>query len=117
VALPAEESGTRFGKDNRITSYAGRTFTYDANGRLTGDGLRTYTWNARGELTGLTKAGTTSAFGYDPLGGRLTKTIDGTTSRYLTDGANPLVEQDGSGATTATLVNSGLVQFLTRTEK
>ncbi|NJP49210.1 hypothetical protein HCJ93_03745 [Streptomyces sp. SBST2-5] len=117
VALPAEESGTRFGKDNRITSYAGRTFTYDANGRLTGDGLRTYTWNARGELTGLTKAGTTSAFGYDPLGGRLTKTIDGTTSRYLTDGANPLVEQDGSGATTATLVNSGLDQFLTRTEK
>ncbi|MEU0443789.1 RHS repeat-associated core domain-containing protein [Streptomyces sp. NPDC006186] len=116
VALPAAESGTQFGKDNRITSYAGRTFTYDANGQLTGDGQRAYTWNARGELTGLTKAGTASSFGYAPLGGRIAKTIGGTTSRYLTDGTNPLVEQNGSGTTTATTATSGLDQFLTRTE-
>ncbi|MFE6522272.1 RHS repeat-associated core domain-containing protein [Streptomyces sp. NPDC057794] len=116
VALPAAESGTQFGKDNRITTYAGRTFTYDGVGQLKNDGLRTYTWNARGQLTGLAQTGTASSFGYDPLGGRTSKTIGTATSRYLTDGTNPLVEQNASGTTTASVATSGLDQFLTRTE-
>ncbi|MFI6567073.1 RHS repeat-associated core domain-containing protein [Streptomyces sp. NPDC050534] len=116
VALPAAESGTQFGKDNRVSSYGGRTFTYNFNGQLTNDGLRTYTWNARGELTGLSTAGTTSTFGYDPIGGRISKTIGGTTSRFLTDGSNPLVQQNGSGTTTATVATSGLDEYLTRNE-
>ncbi|GAA4027034.1 hypothetical protein GCM10022232_85930 [Streptomyces plumbiresistens] len=116
VALPAAETGTQFGKDNRITTYSGRDFTYDADGQLRSDGIRTYSWNARGNLTGLTRSGATSSFGYDPLGGRISKSIGGTTSRYLTDGSNPLVEQGSSGTTTATTVTSGLDEFLTRTE-
>ncbi|MEU9631562.1 RHS repeat-associated core domain-containing protein [Streptomyces luteogriseus] len=116
VALPAAESGTQFGKDNRISTYNGRTFTYDDVGQLKNDGLRTYTWNARGQLTGLAKAGTTSSFGYDPLGGRISKTTGSATSRYLTDGTNPLVEQNASGTTTASVATSGLDEFLTRTE-
>ncbi|WP_159392844.1 RHS repeat-associated core domain-containing protein [Streptomyces cyaneogriseus] len=116
IALPAAESGTEFGKDNRITTYAGRTFTYDTDGQLKNDGIRTYTWNARGELTNLIKAGTASSFAYDPLGGRMSKTTGGTTNRYLTDGNNPLVEQDSAGATKATVATSGLDEFLTRTE-
>ncbi|MCX5294159.1 polymorphic toxin-type HINT domain-containing protein [Streptomyces sp. NBC_00183] len=116
VALPAAETGTQFGKDNRITSYDGRTFTYDDDGQLKNDGLRTYTWNARGDLTGLAKQGTASTFGYDPLGGRVSKTIGGSTSRFLTDGSNPLVEQDSSKATTATVATSGLDEYLTRSE-
>ncbi|MFE0824140.1 RHS repeat-associated core domain-containing protein [Streptomyces sp. NPDC058847] len=116
VALPAAETGTEFGKDNRITTYDGRTFTYDAAGQLKSDGIRSYTWNARGKLTGLATAGTASSFVYAPLGGRLSKTLDGTTSRYLTDGTNPLVEQNGVGETSATVATSGLDEFLTRTE-
>jgi RHS repeat-associated protein len=116
VALPAAESGTQFGKDNRIAAYGGRTFTYDADGQLMNDGLRTYTWNARGELTGLVKAGAPSSFGYDPLGGRVSKTTGGAANRYLTDGSNPLVEQNGSGTTSATVATSDLDKFLTRTE-
>ncbi|MGC5040049.1 RHS repeat-associated core domain-containing protein [Streptomyces sp. DT190] len=116
VALPAAESGTQFDKDNRITTYNGRTFTYDDVGQLKNDGLRTYTWNARGQLTGLAKAGTASSFGYDPLGGRISKTTGTATSRYLTDGTNPLVEQNSSGGTTATVATSGLDEFLTRAE-
>ncbi|MEG8281212.1 RHS repeat-associated core domain-containing protein [Streptomyces sp. AHA2] len=116
VALPAAESGTQFGDDNRITSYNGRTFTYDDVGQLKSDGLRTYTWNARGQLTGLAKAGTASSFGYDPLGGRISKTTGTATSRYLTDGTNPLAEQNASGTTTASVATSGLDEFLTRTE-
>ncbi|MFJ1551776.1 RHS repeat-associated core domain-containing protein [Streptomyces sp. NPDC088246] len=116
VALPAAEDGTAFGKDNRITTYSGRSFTYDADGQLKTDGIRDYTWNARGQLTGLTKAGQNSSFRYDALGTRSTRTVDGTTNKSLTDGSNPLLEQNSSGDTTATVATSGLDEFLTRTE-
>ncbi|MFJ7195342.1 MULTISPECIES: RHS repeat-associated core domain-containing protein [unclassified Streptomyces] len=116
VALPAAETGTVFGKDNRITTYGGRSFTYDADGQLKTDGVRDYTWNARGQLSGLTRAGESSSFGYDALGTRSTKTVGGTTNKFLTDGSNPLVEQNGTGDTTATVATSGLDEFLTRTE-
>ncbi|MFJ8002532.1 RHS repeat-associated core domain-containing protein [Streptomyces sp. NPDC096310] len=118
VALPAAETGAAYGKDNRLTTFNDRSFTYDAEGQLTSDGKRTYTWNARGELTGLTAAGTglTSAFTYDPLGTRSSKTIGGTTSRFLTDASNSLTKQSGSGETKATVATSGLDQYLTRTE-
>ncbi|MFB7215581.1 polymorphic toxin-type HINT domain-containing protein [Streptomyces sp. NPDC056255] len=116
VALPAAENGTVFGKDNRITTYSGRSFTYDADGQLKTDGIRNYTWNARGQLSGLTKAGQNSSFGYDALGTRSTRTVGGTTNKFLTDGSNPLVEQNSSGGTTATVATSGLDEFLTRTE-
>ncbi|MFJ6438288.1 RHS repeat-associated core domain-containing protein [Streptomyces sp. NPDC091416] len=116
VALPAAETGTVFGKDNRITTFAGRSFTYDADGQLKSDGIRDYTWNARGQLSGLTKTGQNSTFAYDGLGTRSTKTVGGTTDKFLTDGSNPLVEQNGSGDTTATVATSGLDQYLTRTE-
>ncbi|MFF3159631.1 polymorphic toxin-type HINT domain-containing protein [Streptomyces sp. NPDC057910] len=116
VALPAAETGTVFGKDNRITTFNGRSFTYDADGQLSNDGQRTYTWNARGQLTGLAKTGQNSTFGYDALGTRATKTIGATTGKSLTDGSNPAVEQNASGATTATVTTSGLDQFLSRVE-
>lgn len=116
VALPAAETDAVFGKDNRITTFAGRSFTYDADGQLKSDGIRDYTWNARGQLSGLTKTGQSSTFGYDALGTRSTKTVAGTTDKFLTDGSNPLVEQDAAGDTTATVATSGLDQYLTRTE-
>ncbi|MEU8702411.1 polymorphic toxin-type HINT domain-containing protein [Streptomyces sp. NPDC048680] len=116
IALPAAETGTVFGKDNRITTYSGRSFTYDADGQLKTDGLRDYTWNARGQLSGLTKAGQTSTFGYDALGTRSTKTVGGATNKFLTDAGNPLVEQNSTGDTAATVATSGLDEYLTRTE-
>ncbi|WP_351230143.1 RHS repeat-associated core domain-containing protein [Streptomyces sp. NPDC002133] len=117
IAIPAAETGSVFGKDNRLTTFNGRSFTYDNEGQLTGDGQRSYTWNARGQLTGLTKTGgPSSSFGYDPLGTRTSKTLAGTTTKYLTDGSNPLVEQNASGGTAASVASSGLDDYLTRTE-
>ncbi|EST28814.1 RHS repeat-associated core domain-containing protein [Streptomyces niveus] len=115
VALPAAEAGAVFGKDNRVTSLGGRSFTYDADGQLTSDGKRTYDWNARGQLSAL-GGGAGAEFGYDPLGIRSTKKLGDTTQKYLTDGSNPLVEQSGSGETSATVAMSGLDEYLTRTE-
>ncbi|MFC5802176.1 RHS repeat-associated core domain-containing protein [Streptomyces formicae] len=117
IAIPAAETGAVFGKDNRLTTFNGRTFTYDNEGQLTNDGQRTYTWNARGQLTGLTQTGgSTAAFGYDPLGTRTSKTLAGTTHKYLTDASNPHIEQNSSGETAATVTASGLDEYLTRTE-
>ncbi|MFW3477167.1 RHS repeat-associated core domain-containing protein [Streptomyces microflavus] len=116
IALPAAETGAVFGKDNRITTYSGRSFTYDADGQLKNDGLRTYTWNARGQLTGLNRSGQNSTFGYEPLGTRNSKTVTGAQTKFLTDGSNPAVEQDSSGSAKATVAMSGLDEFLTRTE-
>ncbi|MFJ7415614.1 RHS repeat-associated core domain-containing protein [Streptomyces sp. NPDC098077] len=116
VALPAAETGAVFGKDNRITTYGGRSFTYDADGQLKNDGLRSYTWNARGQLTGLNRTGQSSSFGYEPFGTRNSKTVAEGQTKFLTDGSNPAVEQDISGSTKATVAMSGLDEFLTRTE-
>jgi RHS repeat-associated protein len=114
VALPAAESGSVFGKDNRITTFGGRDFQYNKNGELVNDGLRSYGWNARGELTSLIEAGKTSAFGYGPDGDRLRQSTGGAERRFLTNGSNPLVEQDEAGATTATVATSGVDEYLTR---
>ncbi|MFE4177251.1 RHS repeat-associated core domain-containing protein [Streptomyces sp. NPDC056909] len=117
VALPAAETGAVFGKDNRLTTFNGRSFAYDAEGQLTSDSKRTYDWNARGELTGLTETGgRSSTFAYGPLGTRTGTTLGGTTRKFLTDGSNPLAEQSATGATTATVAASGLDEYLTRTE-
>ncbi|WOX21439.1 RHS repeat-associated core domain-containing protein [Streptomyces solicathayae] len=119
VAVPAAESGSVFGKDNRLSTFNGRTFTYDNEGQLTGDGNNTYAWNTRGELTGVKKTtdGTSlGAFGYDPLGGRASKTLAGATTKFLTDGSNPAVEQNAAGDPTATVTASGLDEYLLRTE-
>ncbi|MFD3483499.1 RHS repeat-associated core domain-containing protein [Streptomyces sp. NPDC058665] len=118
VALPAADTGAVFGKDNRVTSLGGRSFTYDADGQLKSDGNRTYNWNARGQLSGVTPTGGGSAalFGYGPLGIRSSKKLGDATQKYLTDGSNPLVEQDDSGASKATVATSGLDEYLTRTE-
>ncbi|MGK5497899.1 RHS repeat-associated core domain-containing protein [Streptomyces sp. URMC 125] len=120
VTLPAPEAGAVFDDANRLTALGGRSFTYDADGRLKSDELRDYTWNARGRLTSLTGTGDSNdlsaSFGYDPLGGRTERTVDGSTTKFLTDGTNPLAELDATGTPAATVTTSGLDQFLTRTE-
>ncbi|MFP8883822.1 RHS repeat-associated core domain-containing protein [Streptomyces mangrovi] len=119
IALPTTETDAVFDDANRLTTLGDRSFTYDADGQLTSDGLRDYTWNPRGQLTALTGTGTSelaASFTYDPLGGRTERTVDGTATRFLTDGTNPLAELDAAGNPAATVTTSGLDQFLTRTE-
>ncbi|MET4921703.1 RHS repeat-associated core domain-containing protein [Streptomyces sp. PSRA5] len=83
-----------FGKDNRVTSLGGRSFTYDADGQLKSDGKRTYDWNARGQLSGVTPTGGGSAglFTYDPYG-KPTSSGAASTNPYTFTGR----EFDGTG--------------------
>ncbi|MES2832017.1 MAG: RHS repeat-associated core domain-containing protein [Pseudomonadota bacterium] len=113
---PADVLGVAYDANNRLTSWAGKAFSYDANGNLLNDGERSYTWNARNQLTGITGAATAN-FQYDAMNRRIGKTINGSTTGYLYDGANFVQEKDGTTSTAgvrAQLLTGGIDEILAR---
>lgn len=67
---------------DKLTSYDGKTITYDAIGNpLTFDG-NTYTWEAGRQLATLNKTGTAISFKYNVNGYRTSKTVNGVTTSY-----------------------------------
>jgi RHS repeat-associated protein len=100
---------------NELTNWNGATLTYDGNGNMTSDGTNTYTWDARNHLASI--AGNyTASFEYDPFGRRLGKTVNGTTTDFLYDGANPIQELSGATVTANLLTGLGVDEYLTRTD-
>lgn len=104
-----------YNANNQLTAWAGTTHTYDNNGNLTGDGTNTYTWNARDQLASMS-GGTTASFRYDAFGRRRGKTISGTSTDFLYDGANPVQELSGGTPTANIVTGLGVDQFIARTD-
>ncbi len=88
---------------NRMTNLTltgtGETFTltYDDNGNLVqkqgaASGTTTYTWDSRNRITQITGPSLTATFGYDALGRRVAKTVNGNTIQYVYDGAQAIGE-------------------------
>ncbi len=100
---------------NELTNWNGATLTYDADGNMTSDGTNTYKWNERNQLDSIT-GNFTAGFEYDPFGRRLGKTINGTTTDFLYDGANPIQELSGTTVTANLLTGLGIDEYLTRTD-
>jgi RHS repeat-associated protein len=116
TGLPAALTSATYDAGNRITAWAGTSFSYDLNGNLTNDGTTTYTWNARDQLTGLSGS-TTASFAYDGAGRRRGKTVSGTTTNFLYDGWNFVQEQSSGGTPTANLLTGlGIDETFTRTD-
>ena len=93
LALPEAFNAAEYNADNQLVKREGTESSYDKNGNLLSDGASEYAWNARGELTGI--SGEASAtFGYDPFGRRTSKTLGGTTTEMLFDGANVALEKE-----------------------
>ena len=65
-----------------LTSIGGQSLTADEIGNLLSDGTWTYTWQHGRQLAGMSKSGTSIAYGYDSDGRRITKTVNGTTYNY-----------------------------------
>lgn len=80
------------------------TLTYDANGSLTSDGTNVYTWDARNRLVAISGS-VNASFVYDPLGRRISKTINGVTTKYLYD-VDDIVAEIQGGAVSATYLRS-----------
>ena len=103
-----------YDNNNRLTSWNGTAITYDNNGNMLSDGSRTFTWDARDRLTSIS-GGATASFTYDALGRRTSKTVSGTTTKFVYDGLNPVQERNSSNAVTANLLTGGLDQYFSRT--
>ncbi len=101
---------------NRLTAVNGVPVSHDANGALTAFGSDSYTWDVRGRLRTLTRAGATYQFGYNHEGIRTSKTVNGTTTNFLLDGASVVSETTG-GATKHTLQGPGTDNVLQRDGK
>jgi RHS repeat-associated protein len=103
TGLPTATTATAsYNANNQLTSWNGTTLSFDPNGSLTGYGSETYTWNDRNQLSA-TSAGSAS-FTYDAVGRRLSRTVAGTTTKFLYDGANVVQEQNASNTATANLL-------------
>ncbi|MCE9601742.1 MAG: RHS repeat-associated core domain-containing protein [Gemmatimonadetes bacterium] len=94
--------GATISDGNRMTGMDGWTITYDDAGymikRKKGTDSLTYAWNALGQLVQVTSSvpSNTVTYGYDGLGRRVRKTVNGTATRYLVEGDRVLVELDNS---------------------
>ena len=89
---------------NQYTAVGAVTPSYDGNsngnGNLTFDGTFTFGYDAENRLTSAVGAGNTATYSYDAQGRRKTKTVNSTTTVFVTDTGNrEVLEYDGaSGA-------------------
>ncbi|MBN9088418.1 MAG: RHS repeat-associated core domain-containing protein [Reyranella sp.] len=73
------------------------TPTYDANGNLTFDGTNTLGYDAENRLVSASATGMTASYAFDGRGRRKSKTVNGTTTVFVTDADNrEVLEYDGS---------------------
>jgi RHS repeat-associated protein len=71
--------------------------TYDGNGNLTSDGTFTLGYDSQNRLISASGAGNTASYSYDAQGRRKTKTVNGTTTVFVTDAGNrEVLEYDGA---------------------
>jgi RHS repeat-associated protein len=113
--LPNVVPAATYDAANRQLTLGSQSLTYDANGNLTSDPATTYTWDARNRLVALTGP-TPASFRYDPLGRRVEKAINGSTTRFLYDRLNPILEAPDKGLTVTLLTGLSLDEYLTRTD-
>ena len=82
---------------NRYTAVGAVSPTYDANSNLTSDSTFTLGYDAENRLTSASGAGNTASYTYNAQGRRKTKTVNGTTTVFVTDAANrEVLEYDGA---------------------
>ena len=89
---------------NRLLEDDQFTYTYDNNGNLTAKtnkanptAVTTYHWDAQDQLIQIDRPdSTTLTYKYDGLGRRIEKNVAGTITRYVYDGADIVLEYDGS---------------------
>lgn len=85
---------------NRLLSFDGWTITYDDAGFMTkrkkGTDSLVYTWNGLGQLTQVTAPGYATTYGYDAFGNRVRKTVNGTSTRYVVEDGQVIVELDNT---------------------
>lgn len=94
----------------------GSDYTYDANGNVTrsssGD---TFAWDYANRLTSYASAYSSAAYSYDYLGQRRSTTVNGLTTRYISEGMQTVGERNTStGVSTDYLFGPGIDEPLAK---
>jgi hypothetical protein len=114
TGMPNPVSISAYNANNQLTTWGTVNLGYDANGNMTSDGTHSYAWDARNRLSAM-DFGNTASFTYDGFGRRTSKTIVGTQTGFLYDGANPVQEPSGT-TPTANLLSGVIDGIFQRTE-
>jgi len=93
------------------------TIGYDMNGNLTSIATNTYSYDLENRLTSATTPSHTASYGYDPFGRRISKTVDGVTTKFLYDGDQIIAECDGSDNMTAKYINGASIDETIRMDR
>lgn len=81
---------------DKLTSYNGKTITYDPIGNpLTYDGY-TYSWENGRQLAGINGNSKTISYKYNDAGIRTEKTVNGVTTKYTLNGDKVIFEDNGT---------------------
>jgi len=110
--LPLAVSQTAYNANNQLTTWGTANLFYDLNGNMTSSGTDGFTWDARNRMVS-TLSG--ASFQYDAFRRRTSKTIGGTTTSFLYDGANAVQEVIG-GTNTANSLSGGVDELFQRTD-
>jgi len=97
---PILPGSVSYDPDDRLS-----TETYDANGNTLTTAGKTFAYDFANRLKSMTAASVTVTIQYDADGNRVSKTVNGVTTRYLVDDLNPtgyaqVVEEVTAGAVT-----------------
>jgi RHS repeat-associated protein len=103
--LPNAKTAAPADAANRLAQFGTASYTHDNEGQTTTTRTDTptvsnYTWDARGRLTRASLSnGQNVDYGYDALGRRNSRTESGTTTNFLYDRHDVVIDRDTSGAT------------------
>jgi RHS repeat-associated protein len=86
-----------------------KSFTYDLNGNMTSDGTRTFEWDAENRLVALKEGEVTVAsYGYNYRRLRTSKTVNGSSIRYVLDRKSIVEERSGTSEVVRYIQGPGL---------
>ncbi len=100
LSMTSGGSTTNYSYDSggRLTSAGGTAITYDAAGNTTSIGSDNFSWDWAGRLASSTANGVSASYAYDGDGVRVSQTVAGSTTNYMSDraGALSLLIDDGT---------------------
>ncbi len=101
---PAEKTAGPVDAANRVRQFGNTNYEFNEAGETTQKtdetGTTQYSWDARGRLTGAAlSSGQTISYSYDLFNRRISRTAGGTTTQFLYDGADVVLDRlsDSSG--------------------
>ena len=111
--LSSEKTAGAADAGNRITQFGPATYNFDAAGQITSktdaQGTTHYTWDARGRMTqAVLPGGQSVAYSYDALGRRASRSANGTTTSFLYDGQDVVLDRNNDGSTVDYLNGRGI---------